>query len=351
MTVFLVDLESVPTRYTCEWKTHLPNLLQKAGHNVQVISGPEDIPQATTPGAFLNFGGTNIYKSRQVEEISRLFCAGSISPGDHFIFTDAWHPGIINLKYMSELLGIPVTTHGLWHAGSYDPKDFLGRLIGDKPWVRHAEKSFFFSFDHNYFATKFHVDMFARNLFDTYDNGSNPYVTRSGWPMEYMKAELAPYKNLKKRDLILCPHRIAPEKQVDIFKDLAQRLPQYEFVVCQEQELSKHEYHTLLGEAKIVFSANLQETLGISCYEGVLLDAIPVVPDRLSYTEMYQDHFKYPSIWTESIESYDTYRSDLCNTIIEDIETYDTRRPWVNQQAKKLSKEFFSATNLLKNII
>ena len=351
MTVFLVDLESVPTRYTCEWKTHLPNLLQKAGHNVQVISGPEDIPQATTPGAFLNFGGTNIYKSRQVEEISRLFCAGSISPGDHFIFTDAWHPGIINLKYMSELLGIPVTTHGLWHAGSYDPQDFLGRLIGDKPWVRHAEKSFFFSFDHNYFATKFHVDMFARNLFDTYDNGSNPYVTRSGWPMEYMKAELAPYKNLKKRDLILFPHRIAPEKQVDIFKDLAQRLPQYEFVVCQEQELSKHEYHTLLGEAKIVFSANLQETLGISCYEGVLLDAIPVVPDRLSYTEMYQDHFKYPSIWTESIESYDTYRSNLCNTIIEDIETYDTRRPWVNQQAKKLSKEFFSATNLLKNII
>ena len=81
------------------------------------------------------------------------------------------------------------------------------------------------------------------------------------------------------------------------------------------------------------------------------MDAIPVVPDRLSYTEMYQDHFKYPSIWTESIESYDTYRSDLCNTIIEDIETYDTRRPWVNQQAKKLSKEFFSATNLLKNII
>ena len=166
MTVFLVDLESVPTRYTCEWKTHLPNLLQKAGHNVQVISGPEDIPQATTPGAFLNFGGTNIYKSRQVEEISRLFCAGSISPGDHFIFTDAWHPGIINLKYMSELLGIPVTTHGLWHAGSYDPQDFLGRLIGDKPWVRHAEKSFFFSYDHNYFATKFHIDMFARNLFD-----------------------------------------------------------------------------------------------------------------------------------------------------------------------------------------
>ena len=348
--IFLIDLEAVPTRYTGQWKTHVPELLKKAGHNVQIISGPEDIPTATTPGAFLNFGGTNIYKANQVEQMGRLFCAGSVSPGDHFIFTDAWHPGIINLKYMSELLQIPVTIHALWHAGSYDPQDFLGRLIGDAPWVRHAEKSYFFSYDHNYFATDFHIKMFAKNLFDVEDNGTNPYVTQSGWPMEYMEAELAPYKNLKKRDLILFPHRLAPEKQVDIFKDLATRLPQYEFVVCQEQQLTKHEYHTLLGEAKIVFSANLQETLGISCYEGALLNAIPLVPDRLSYTEMYHNHFKYPSIWTESYDLYDTYRPDLCKVIMEDIETYNTRIPYIQKQADDLTKYFFTATNLLANI-
>lgn len=350
MTVFLIDLEAVPTRYTGQWKTHVPELLRKAGHDVQVISGPTDIPSATTPGAFLNFGGTNIYKANQVEQLGRLFCAGAVRPGDHFLFTDAWHPGIINLKYMSELLQIPVTTHGLWHAGSYDPQDFLGRLVGDKPWVRHAEKSYFFSYDHNYFATDFHIKMFAKNLFDAVDDGTNPYVTQTGWPMEYMEAELAPYKNLKKRDLILFPHRIAPEKQVDIFKDLATHLPQYEFVVCQEQELTKHEYHTLLGEAKIVFSANLQETLGISCYEGALLGAIPLVPDRLSYTEMYYNHFKYPSIWTESYEAYNVYRPDLCGVIIEDMESYDVRIPYIEKQAKDLSEYFFSATNLLKNI-
>ena len=56
--IFLVDLEAVETRYTGQWKTHVPNLLRKAGHDVQIISGPEDIPKATTPGAFLNFGGT-----------------------------------------------------------------------------------------------------------------------------------------------------------------------------------------------------------------------------------------------------------------------------------------------------
>ena len=363
MKVFLVDLEAVDTRYTGQWKTSVPELLKKAGHNVQIISGPMDIPSATTPGAFLNFGGTNIYKARQVEQMGRLFCNGAVHPGDHFIFTDAWHPGIINLKYMSELLCIPVTTHGLWHAGSYDPQDFLGRLVGNKPWVRNAEKSFYHAFDHNYFATDFHIHMFYENLIQADpdrrqtmyktvldDVVFNNKVVRTGWPMEYMGDTLTMYKNMPKRDLILFPHRIAPEKQVEIFRDLKEHLPQYEFVVCQDQFLTKNEYHNLLGEAKIVFSANLQETLGISCYEGAVVDAIPMVPDRLSYTEMYYDTFKYPSTWTESFDSYTVYRPDLCNKIIQFMENYKKFVPTVHKQARDLHERFFSATGLLNNI-
>ena len=86
MTVFLVDLEAVETRYTGQWKTHVPNLLKEAGYDIVVIDGPTDIPQATTPGAFLNFGGTNIYKANQVEQIGRLFTDGKVVAGDHFIF-------------------------------------------------------------------------------------------------------------------------------------------------------------------------------------------------------------------------------------------------------------------------
>ena len=362
MNVFLIDLEAVETRYTGEWKRHVPNLLQKAGHNVQIISGPTDIPTATTPGAFLNFGGTNIYKSSQVEQMGRLFCSGSVQPGDHFIFTDAWHPGIINLKYMSELLNIPVVTHGLWHAGSYDPQDFLGRLVGNKPWVRHAEKSFFAAFDHNYFATQFHIDMFHHNLLndgmvenpweeeDKADMLEDGKYVRTGWPMEYMDDTLTMYKNMPKRDLILFPHRIAPEKQVEIFRDLATHLPQYEFVVCQDQQLTKNEYHNLLGEAKMVFSANLQETLGISCYEGAVVDAIPMVPDRLSYTEMYYDTFKYPEVWTHDYDTYTVYRPDLCRKIIEHMDNYSTRIPSIRKQAKDLHDNFFSATSLLRMV-
>jgi hypothetical protein len=363
--VFLVDLEPVETRYTAQWKSHIPQLLQKAGHNVQIISGPTDIPSATTPGAFLNFGGTNIYKASQVEQLGRLFCNGAVHPGDHVIFTDAWHPGIINLKYMSELLQTPVTIHALWHAGSYDPQDFLGRLIGDAPWVRHAEKSFFHAVDHNYFATDFHIEMFYTNLLNDYP-AENPWfgeeleelragtltdkIVRTGWPMEYMEDTLLPYKGMAKRDLILFPHRIAPEKQAGIFRDLKEQMPEYEFVVCQDQELTKNEYHNLLGQAKIVFSANLQETLGISCYEGAVVDAVPMVPDRLSYTEMYTEEFKYPSVWTEDWASYLDHRESLINHISATMENYDQLLPKLQTQTHNLTDNFFSANELLKRI-
>ena len=350
MTVFLVDLEAVETRYTGQWKTHVPKILKEYGHDVTVISGPTDIPSATTPGAFLNFGGTNIYKANQVEQIGRLFCDGAVKPGDHFLFTDAWHPGIINLKYMSELLGIPVKIHALWHAGSYDPQDFLGRLIGDADWVRHSEKAFFHAIDYNYFATDFHIDMFCFNLFKCPRWMFEGKIFRTGWPMEYMPKVLESYKGLAKRNLILFPHRIAPEKQVEIFSDLALALPQYEWIVCQDQSLTKDQYHTLLGQAKMVFSANLQETLGISCYEGAVVDAIPMVPNRLSYTEMYDDVFKYPSAWTESWEQYTKHKNELVALITNHMENYNQNLPKIKEQADSLYDDFFSATNLLENI-
>ena len=350
MTVFLVDLEAVETRYTGQWKTHVPDLLEVAGHAVTVIQGPTDIPNATTPGAFLNFGGTNIYKARQVEEIARLFTGGKVVDGDHFLFTDAWHPGIINLKYMAELLNVKIKIHALWHAGSYDPQDFLGRLIGDADWVRHSEKAFFHAIDYNYFATDFHIDMFCNNLFKCPRWMFKDKIVLTGWPMEYMENILLPYKNMSKRDLILFPHRLAPEKQVEIFRDLAESMPEYEWIVCQDQQLTKDEYHTLLGESKIVFSANLQETLGISCYEGSIVNCVPLVPDCLSYTEMYSSIFKYPSAYTESWDSYQAHKSELMDVIHYHIENYPSTLRILRAQAHSLHNNFFSATTLLENI-
>ena len=311
---------------------------------VIVISGGE-VPQATTPGAFLNFAGTNNYKSQQMLEISRLFANGEVKDNDYFLYTDAWNPTVIQLKYMAELLGVKIKVGGMWHAGSYDPQDFLGRLIGDADWCRSAERSMYECYDDNFFATEFHKKLFAESF---------PNLLAKtcivGWPMEYLANSFAQYKGMPKRNLILFPHRIAPEKQPEIFYDLKDSMSQYEFVVCQDKQLTKNEYHNLLGEAKIVFSANLQETLGISWYEGALVDTIPMMPDRLSYSEMALPKFKYPSEWTESLHSYKKNKTKVMNLITEYMENYDSYLLDMQQQVNKLKVEFFSGTALYKHI-
>ena len=342
MNIWLVDLEAVETRYTKQWKTEFPKVLKSAGYNVKVISGG-DTPQATTPGAFLNFGGTNVYKSNQQAQIAEAFCNGEVKDGDYFLYTDAWNPTVIQLKYMAELLGVKIKIGGMWHAGSYDPEDFLGRLIGDAPWVRNAERSMYDCYDHNFYASDFHIDMFFKSFPDL----DKSKVVKTGWPFEYMDNTLTPYKHMDKKDTVLFPHRLAPEKQLNIFRDLADTLTQYNWVVCQEHNLNKNEYHNLLGESKLVFSANLQETLGISWYEGAVVGSLPMVPDRLSYSEMAIDDFKYPSEWTDSFESYKLHKDKVVAKVIDYMENYKNYLPSLNKQVAKLNGEYFSCKGLL----
>ena len=84
--IYLVDLEYVETRYTAEWKTYFPEYLRVNGLDVTVIEGPENIAACTTPGAFLNFSGTNVYKSEQVRKIAELFTENKIKDGDKCCF-------------------------------------------------------------------------------------------------------------------------------------------------------------------------------------------------------------------------------------------------------------------------
>ena len=121
-------------------------------------------------------------------------------------------------------------------------------------------------------------------------------------------------------------------------------------IVCQKKQLSKNEYYNILGESKIVFSANLQETLGISCYEGALVDSIPMVPDRLSYSEMYMDEFKYPSGWTIDYNAYTEHKQEIIDKIRYFMDNHTNLVPHIRRQAKSLQKNFFTATNLYATI-
>ena len=343
--VYIVDIEAVDTRYTKQWKEHLPKQMEAAGLDVEVVSGG-DVPQATTPGAFLNFAGTNHYKSQQLQQIASKFADGKIKDGDYFLYTDAWNPTVIQLKYMAELLGIKIRIGGMWHAGSYDPADFLGRLIGNAMWVRCAESSMFYCYDDNFFATHFHSQLFS----ETYPQDREMHCI-VGWPMEYLPDIMKPYANIPKKNKIIFPHRLAPEKQVEIFKDLAASMPEYEWFIAQEHTLTKDEYHTHLAESRIMFSANLQETLGISAYEAALVGTFPLLPNRLSYTEMWDADVFYPTEWTENWNQYQENKDKMIHFIrflMQDV-NIDINK-WAINAAAKTGKKFFSGVELYSTI-
>ena len=98
-----------------------------------------------------------------------------------------------------------------------------------------------------------------------------------------------------------------------------------------------------------MFSANLQETLGISWYEGALVGALPLVPDRLSYSEMAIPDFKYPSIWTKNFDQYQRYKPQLIAKIKDLMEYYDEYLQPLEKQIFQL-KQFFHGERLYESI-
>ena len=349
-TIWIFALEPLESRYTAQWMDHIPQLMSEhLGQQYQIrqICGTQN-NTALTPGAFLNFSDTNFWKSTQLCNFLEAYNRGEVGPGDQFLFTDAWNPTILQIKYMSDLLGMKWQLHGLWHAGSYDPWDFLGQLIGDAAWVRNTEAAMFHALDHNYFATQFHIQMFCDAMPGAAESGK---IVQTGWPMEYLWPTLAPYAGVPKEDIILFPHRIASEKQHDIFVDLASSMPQYQWITCQASPLTKHEYHLLLAKTKMVFSASNQETLGISPVEGAILGVVPFLPDRLSYTEMYPHQYLYPSDWTKDFATYQLNKHKISARIQCVMQRFDTLTVDVTDNlAPTLMCDFFSATKLINKL-
>lgn len=285
MKIILVDLESINTRYTSQWKSHIPNLLENVSNDINIVSGKSS-SNNVTDGAFLNFAETNIYKSEQAIELMKII---NKTENGKILFLDAWNPVIIMAKYMIDLLEKEIEIHSIWHAGSYDPHDFLGRKIKNKSWSLKFEEALYNASDINYFASSFHIDLFKKSIGNIDDNKT----IRTGFPMEYINDYII---KKEKTDSIVFPHRLSVEKNPQILRNFLVKTPNIEGIFCQEKELTKNEYYSQLAISKVVFSANEQETLGIGTYEGMASNAIPIVPDRLSYKEMYHSDYRYNNV-------------------------------------------------------
>lgn len=326
-TVWIVPIEPIDQRYTKQWYENIPADLTARGIICKTIEGVS-ATNDTTSGAFLNFAFTNAYKASQVENIANLFSTGAIKANDKFLVTDAWNFAITAIRYMSDLLEVPVEIHGVWHAGNYDPSDILGmKMTGE--WAKHTERSWFHACDYNYFATEFHKNMFLKNL--QIEETHHAKAVRSGQPHQAIVLPLLKYASHPKKDVVIWPHRYNADKQPAIAEQLNVR-------ITQKENLSKDEYYNVIGSAKAVFSCALHENLGISMMEGCLAGAIPIVPDRCSYSEMYLTAFKYPSVWTSSLENFIIYKTHLIDFIQDKVVNYSKYETLLEEQRGMLMK-------------
>jgi hypothetical protein len=144
------------------------------------------------------------------------------------------------------------------------------------------------------------------------------------------------------------PHRYNADKQPEIAEDLSKHL---NLVITQKMNLSKEDYYTTMGQAAIIFSCALHENLGISVMEGTLAGAVPVVPDRASYAEMYLPEFKYPSHWTSSWENYETNRDNVHNFIHERVRNREQFMLALKEQQQILIDNYLNANIMFDKIL
>lgn len=347
--IWIFGLEPLDSRYTAQWHANIPEVIKKAaGNNFNVvqIDGVQRAARVTS-GAFLNFSDTNYWKSTQLCNFIELFDEGKTTPEDRFLFTDTWNPCITQIGYMRDLLDQKWQLHAIWHAGAYDPSDILGYKM-QKPWPWHAEASWYHICDFNYYATNFHKDMFIANLQISADEQYR--AIRSGQPHQLIVEAMEQYWESDKTNdnLVMWPHRYNSDKQPEIAEDLGN---DFNMVITQKMSLNKDEYYKKLSQSKIIFSCALHENLGISMMEGVLAGVIPVLPERCSYNEMYLQEFLYPSVWTESVDSFKQHRNQLVEFINDRIVNREKYLPALTKQREILIENYLAPTIMVENIV
>lgn len=293
--LYVIPIEPLKERYSEQWLRWTKAYLKKTclRKDYRVINPPAY--KSISNGAFLDVVNTNVYKNAQLKIILGMFQKNQVKDGDIFWFHDMWFPGLEMLAYIRDALGLKIKIYGMLHAGTYDPHDFLTQK-GMRGWGHYLEASWFKIVNGVFVATNFHKQFIMNG--STYSQPNRIHVT--GFPM-YAEEFALPQNAYDERDkIIVFPHRLDREKQPDLFDEFKQELLEkclwsrdYTFIKTKDVCHTKEEYYALLRRAEYAVSFALQETWGIATQEAVLCGCIPVVPNRLSYSEMYSDIFKY----------------------------------------------------------
>jgi hypothetical protein len=351
----LVVVHVMEPFYDTRWQFPLKQIFasNELNHNdisVLEIVG-ERLASETTQGGFTNFIETHFWKNSQANQLFSLINSNKIPEGSVFFFDDAWNTNILQLKYIMDLVGLKYKIIAFWHAGVHDEFDFLGRLIKDKDWAYHTERALFNAIDKNCFATNTYKTMFINKVFDGNEDSTKVLVTAQ--PHNLLVSELKSFPKTKKENLVVFQHRLATEKQPEIFRDLANSMPDVDFVVCQDTKLTKNEYYKIVSRAKVALSVSLQETFGIACsIDAPMLDCIPLMPNRLSYQEIFEGYndFLYPSEWTLNWNAYIENKDKIISALRHLLFEYYILLPKLKDFCSNRLPHYTVATDLINEI-
>lgn len=304
-TLFNIPIEPLMHRYSSTWYNRIPMDLARLDVKTVEVSGHTESWSFQKDGLIENGGEfldpekTLVWKTRQIQTLLRHLdphddLQPKIGDGDVLFFHDLWFPGIEALFYRRNALGPKFKIAGFLHAGVYDPADWLNaKRMGS--WGLHFEKMLLDQVDALFLATDFH----KRLIGSVHKLPDNTMV--SGLPTAW-NTDLCSSSRVGtvKKKAVVFPHRLAPEKNPNYFDKVANSLrsqfPEWQFVRTKDLDLSREEYYKVLEESAISVSTASQETWGIAMQESTILHCLPLVPDRLSYREMfpYPENRYYP---------------------------------------------------------
>jgi glycosyltransferase involved in cell wall biosynthesis len=294
-TVWNIIIEPLEERYSVQWNEWFKACFE-ANHIKYLPIEGEQVHRNIQHGSFLDVIDTNRYKTKQQERMINLLSTYDDTERWVFFFHDLWHPALTLLAYIRDGMGWKnIKIVGCLHAGSYDEHDFLNKQ-GMTPWAKHIEEGWFAHLvDQIYVATGFHKELLIQTR-----NVDWWKIKRTGfpiYPVDLPYYDECFHKNIKKEKIVVFPHRLDDEKNPQLFDILrrAVRRTSWKFVRSKDVCKTKNEYYELLSRAKIAVSFSAQETWGIAMQEATFLGCIPIVPDRLSYPEMYAREFIYNS--------------------------------------------------------
>lgn len=281
MTVWVVPIEPLEMRYSAQWRRWFAEEWPQA----RFIDGTT-LTDRIEVGSFLDVYGTNYYKASQVMAIADLLRNNEIQNGDTLFFLDLWFP-LEQVFYMLDGGDTAVAVSGILHAGSYDPHDFLARK-GMAPWAQYMEQGWLARVNQIFVFSEFHRDMVCA----AYSGVPGLRTRIEVAPFPYKVAELDKYRSSTKDYQVVFPHRMDPEKSPEIVSFLRRR----GISVITTAGRSKEDYYRILGRSEFAVSWAEQETYGIAMMEASYLGAMPVVPNRLSYRDLYPDFCREDSL-------------------------------------------------------